>query len=64
MSYHQFLTIQTLLNKVMVSNTFKQHCAYIGVILYKQCVPKWVIISLTLFGLNLTYEPTIHIREM
>jgi len=32
----------------MVSNKFKQHGAYIGVILLN----KWVTISLTLFGLQ------------
>ena len=51
----------------MVSNTFYQHGAYIGVILLTNCVPKWVTISHTSFGLQyeiMTYEPTIHIRDL
>ena len=53
MIYHQFVIVENFKTKsVMVSNTFKQHGAYITVILLTKCVPKWVTISLTLFGLQ------------
>jgi len=29
-----------------------------------KCVPKWVTISLTLFGLQYEYEPTVHIQDL
>jgi len=52
----------------MVSNTYYQHGVYIdniGVILYKQmCTQHGSPFLLPYLGYNMTYEPTIHIRDL
>ena len=52
----------------MVSNTYYQHGVYIdniGVILYKQmCTQRGSPFLLPYLGYNMTYEHTIHIRNL
>ena len=57
MIYHQFVTIQTLLNKVCYSfqhiqATWCIHWSYRTYPLKNKCVSQCVTISLTLFGLQ------------
>jgi len=47
----------------MVSNTFYQHGAYIHWS-YPNLYPKGSPFLLHYLGYNMTYEPTIHIRDL